>query len=166
MTNNLNVTVTAGLDKTKSVAQINQDIQKIEAQLKKLKLQATLEKGKSISEIQSQISALNKQKRNLYVDLKIRQKDLKRQYKQAVANIQAPSLNVDVNTNTAQKQISGLGNTIKSTTNATNTLSGALKGTLSETGLAISAQQALQLVRKTAQEATEAVREYDKYYPL
>ena len=163
MTNNLNVTVTAGLDKTKSVAQINQDIQKIEAQLKKLKLQATLEKGKSISEIQSQISALNKQKRNLYVDLKIRQKDLKRQYKQAVANIQAPSLNVDVNTNTAQKQISGLGNTIKSTTNATNTLSGALKGTLSETGLAISAQQALQLVRKTAQEATEAVREYDKY---
>lgn len=88
---------------------------------------------------------------------------MKRQYKQAVANIQAPSLNVDVNTNTAQKQISGLGNTIKSTTNATNTLSGALKGTLSETGLAISAQQALQLVRKTAQEATEAVREYDKY---
>ena len=163
MTNNLNVAVTAGLDKTKSVAQINQDIQKIEAQLKKLKLQATLEKGKSISEIQSQISALNKQKRNLYVDLKIRQKDLKRQYKQVIANIRAQSLNVDVNTNTAQKQISGLGNTIKSTTNATNTLSGALKGTLSETGLAISAQQALQLVRKAAQEATAAVKEYDKY---
>ncbi len=163
MTNNLNVAVTAGLDKTKSVAQINQDIQKIEAQLKKLKLQATLEKGKSISEIQSQISALNKQKRNLYVDLKIRQKDLKRQYKQVIANIQAQSLNVDVNTNTAQKQISGLGNIIKSTTNATNTLSGALKGTLSETGLAISAQQALQLVRKAAQEATAAIKEYDKY---
>lgn len=163
MTNNLNVAVTAGLDKTKSVAQINQDIQKIEAQLKKLKLQATLEKGKSISEIQSQISALNKQKRNLYVDLKIRQKDLKRQYKQVIANIRAQSLNVDVNTNTAQKQISGLGNTIKSTTNATNTLSGALKGTLSETGLAISAQQALQLVRKATQEATAAVKEYDKY---
>lgn len=163
MTNNLNVTVTAGLDKTKSVAQINQDIQKIKAQLKKLELQATLEKGKSISEIQSQINALNKQKRNLYVDLKIRQKDLKRQYKQAIANIHTQPLNVDVNTADAQKQMTGLGNTIKSTTNATNTLSGALKGTLSETGLAISAQQALQLVRKTAQEATEAVREYDKY---
>ena len=163
MTNNLNVTVTAGLDKTKSVAQINQDIQKIEAQLKKLKLQATLEKGKSISEIQSQINALNKQKRNLYVDLKIRQKDLKRQYKQAIANIHTQPLNVDVNTADAQKQMTGLGNTIKSTTNATNTLSGALKGTLSETGLAISAQQALQLVRKTAQEATAAVKEYDKY---
>jgi septal ring factor EnvC (AmiA/AmiB activator) len=85
MNNNLNVAVTAGLDKSRSVAQINQDIQKIETQLKKLKLQATLEKGKSVSEIQSQINALNKQKRNLYVDLKIRQKDLKRQYRQAIA---------------------------------------------------------------------------------
>ena len=45
MTNNLNVAATAGLDKSRSIAQINQDIQKIEAQLKKLKLQATLEKG-------------------------------------------------------------------------------------------------------------------------
>ena len=163
MTNNLNVTVTAGLDKSRSVAQINQDIQKIEAQLKKLKLQATLEKGKSISEIQSQISALNKQKRNLYVDLKIRQKDLKRQYRQAIANIHTQPLNVDVNTAAAQSQMTGLTNSVKTTTSETVTLADSLKKALSNTGLVISSQTALQLVRKAAQEATEAVREYDKY---
>ena len=163
MTNNLNVAVTAGLDKSRSIAQINQDIQKIEAQLKKLKLQATLEKGKSISEIQSQINALNKQKRNLYVDLKIRQKDLKRQYKQAIANIHTQPLNVDVNTAAAQSQMTGLTNSVKTTTSETVTLADSLKKALSNTGLVISSQTALQLVRKAAQEATEAVREYDKY---
>lgn len=161
--NNLNVTVTAGLDKIKSVAQINQDIQKIKAQLKKLELQATLEKGKSISEIQSQINALNKQKRNLYVDLKIRQKDLKRQYKQAIANIHTQPLNVDVNTADAQKQMTGLTNSVKVTANETGNLKDTLKNALSNTGLVISSQTALQLVRKAAQEATEAVKEYDKY---
>lgn len=159
--NNLNVTVTAGLDKTKSVAQINQDIQKIKAQLKKLELQATLEKGKSISEIQSQISALNKQKRNLYVDLKIRQKDLKRQYRQAIANIHTQPLNVDVNTAAAQSQMTGLTNSVKTTTSETVTLADSLKKALSNTGLVISSQTALQLVRKAAQEATAAVKEYD-----
>ena len=163
MNNNLNVAVTAGLDKSRSVAQINQDIQKIEAQLKKLKLQATLEKGKSISEIQSQINALNKQKRNLYVDLKIRQKDLKRQYRQAIANIHTQPLNVDVNTAAAQSQMTGLTNSVKTTTSETVTLADSLKKALSNTGLVISSQTALQLVRKAAQEATEAVKEYDKY---
>ena len=67
--NNLSVSVTAGLDKPKSVTQINNDILKIEGQLKKLKLQAKID-GKSNAEIQKQISALNKQKRNLYVDRK------------------------------------------------------------------------------------------------
>ncbi len=163
MTNNLNVAATAGLDKSRSIAQINQDIQKIEAQLKKLKLQATLEKGKSISEIQSQINALNKQKRNLYVDLKIRQKDLKRQYRQAIANIHTQPLNVDVNTAAAQSQMTGLTNSVKTTTSETVTLADSLKKALSNTGLVISSQTALQLVRKAAQEATEAVKEYDKY---
>lgn len=163
MNNNLNVAVTAGLDKSRSVAQINQDIQKIEAQLKKLKLQATLEKGKSISEIQSQINVLNKQKRNLFVDLKIRQKDLKRQYRQAIANIHTQPLNVDVNTAAAQSQMTGLTNSVKTTTSETVTLADSLKKALSNTGLVISSQTALQLVRKAAQEATEAVREYDKY---
>lgn len=163
MTNNLNVAATAGLDKSRSIAQINQDIQKIEAQLKKLKLQATLEKRKSISEIQSQINALNKQKRNLYVDLKIRQKDLKRQYRQAIANIHTQPLNVDVNTAAAQSQMTGLTNSVKTTTSETVTLADSLKKALSNTGLVISSQTALQLVRKAAQEATEAVKEYDKY---
>lgn len=163
MNNDLNVAVTAGLDKSRSVAQINQDIQKIEAQLKKLKLQATLEKGKSISEIQSQINALNKQKRNLYVDLKIRQKDLKRQYRQAIANIHTQHLNVDVNTAAAQSQMTGLTNSVKTTTSETVTLADSLKKALSNTGLVISSQTALQLVRKAAQKVTEAVKEYDKY---
>lgn len=40
-TNQLNVTVTAGLDKPRSVTQINNDIEKIKGQLKTLKLQAS-----------------------------------------------------------------------------------------------------------------------------
>ena len=161
--NNLNITVTAGLDKPRSAAQINQDIQKIEAQIRKLKLQATLDKGNSIAEIQNQINALNKQRRSLYIDLKIQQKDLKRQYKQAVSKIQTQTLNVDVDTAYAQSQMTGLTNSVKTTTSETVILANSLKKALSNTGLVISSQTALQLVRKAAQEATAAVKEYDKY---
>ena len=162
MDNNLKVLVTAELDKLKSVTQINQDIRKIEEQLKKLKLQATLDKGKSIAEIQSQINALNKQKRNLYVGLKLRKKGLKDQYKQAIANIQTQPLNVDVNTATAQKQMSGLTTSVKATSSETVTLGNTLNKTLNNIGLVVSAQTALNTIRQAAQEATEAVKEYDK----
>lgn len=163
MTNNLNVTVTAGLDKSKSVSQINQDIQKIQAQLKKLKLKAELDKGKSIAEIQKQIASLNKQKRNLYVDLKIRQKDLKKQYKQAVENIQRQALNVDISTSTAQNQMNSLTNSVRQTRSETVAFADSFKKAISNMGLVISAQTALQLVRKAADEATAAIKEYDKY---
>lgn len=162
MDNNLKVLVTAELDKLKSVTQINQDIKKIEEQLKKLKLQATLDKGKSVSEIQNQIKALNAQKRNLYVDLKLRKKGLKDQYKQAIANIQTQPLNVDVNTATAQKQMSGLTNSVKATSSETVRLGNTLNKTLNNIGLVVSAQTALNTIRQAAQEATEAVKEYDK----
>lgn len=161
MTNNLNISVTAGLNKLKSIETINQDIKKIEGQIKKLKLQATLDKGKSITEIQKQIKALNEQKRNLYVDLKLRKKDLKSQYKQAIVSIQTQPLNVDVNTAMAQNQMSGLTNSVKATTSETVTLASSLKKALTNSGLVISSQTSLQLVRKAAQEATAAVKEYD-----
>ena len=76
--NQLNIKITAGLDTKDSVTRINADIKKIEGQLKQLRLQAKLDNSKTNAEIQKQITALNKQKRQLYVDLKIRQKDLKK----------------------------------------------------------------------------------------
>lgn len=94
--NNLGLSVTAGLDKPKSVAQINNDLKKIEGQLKKLALQVKID-GRANAEIQKQISELNKQKRNLYVDLKLRQKDLKRQYKQIISQTQAQAQPLTIN---------------------------------------------------------------------
>lgn len=159
---NLGLSVTAGLEKPKSVTQINNDILKIEGQLKKLKLQVKID-GKANAEIQKQISALNKQKRNLYVDLKLRQKDLKKQYKQAVAEINQKPIDITVNTKNAEKQLSGLNNSIQTTRSETVTLANTLTKALNNMGLVVSAQTALQLVRKAAQEATDAVKEYDKY---
>ena len=127
--NNLGLSVIAGLDKPKSVAQINSDILAIEAQLKKLKLQVKID-GKSNSDIQRQISALNKQKRNLYVDLKIRKNDLKRQYKQAVNELQNNPISVKVNTSNAQKQMTGLTNSVKNTKDETFSLANALRKAL------------------------------------
>ena len=160
--NNLGLSVIAGLDKPKSVAQINSDILAIEAQLKKLKLQVKID-GKSNSDIQRQISALNKQKRNLYVDLKIRKNDLKRQYKQAVNELQNNPISVKVNTSNAQKQMTGLTNSVKNTKDETFSLANALRKALNNTGYVISSQLALQLVRNAAREATDALKEYDKY---
>lgn len=160
--NSIDIKLTAGLDIQKSVAQINSEIQKIEGQLKKLKLQAKLD-GKASAELQKQISALNKQKRNLYVDLKLRQKDLKKQYKQLTAQLQSQPINVNVNTSNAQKQITGLNNTVRSTKNETETLGNSIVKTLNNMVLVVSAQTALQTIRRAAQEATEAVKEYDKY---
>lgn len=160
--NNLGLSVIAGLDKPKSVAQINSDILAIEAQLKKLKLQVKID-GKSNSDIQRQISALNKQKRNLYVDLKIRKNDLKRQYNQAVNELQNNPISVKVNTSNAQKQMTGLTNSVKNTKDETFSLANALRKALNNTGYVISSQLALQLVRNAAREATDALKEYDKY---
>lgn len=161
--NQLNIKITAGLDTKDSVTRINADIKKIEGQLKQLKLQAKLDNSKTNAEIQKQITALNKQKRQLYVDLKIRQKDLKKQYKQAVSQIDQKPVEIEVKTNNAQKQLSGLSNSVKSANNETVTLGNTLNKTLNNIGLVVSAQTALNTIRKAAQEATEAVKEYDKY---
>lgn len=161
--NQLNVTVTAGLDKPKSVAEINNDIDKIKSQLKRLKLQAGIEKGKALNEINRQISELNKQKKQLYIDLKLRQKDLKQQYRQAVSQIHSQPLNIAVDATNAQRQITGLAGSVKTTSNETVNLASALKRVVTNAGLTISAQTALQYIRRIAQEATDALKEYDKY---
>lgn len=160
--NQLNIKITACLDLQGSVTRINADIKKLESQLKQLKLQAKLDNNKTNAEIQKQITALNKQKRQLYVDLKIRQKDLKKQYKQAVSQINQKPIEIEVKTNNSQKQLSGLNNSIKATNNETITLGNTLTKTLNNIGLVVSAQTALNTIRKAAQEATEAVKEYDK----
>lgn len=160
--NQLNIKITAGLDLQGSVTRINADIKKLESQLKQLKLQAKLDNNKTNAEIQKQITALNKQKRQLYVDLKIRQKDLKKQYKQAVSQINQKTIEIEVKTNNSQKQLSGLNNSIKAANNETITLGNTLTKTLNNIGLVVSAQTALNTIRKAAQEATEAVKEYDK----
>lgn len=160
--NQLNIKITAGLDLQGSVTRINADIKKLESQLKQLKLQARLDNNKTNAEIQKQITALNKQKRQLYVDLKIRQKDLKKQYKQAVSQINQKPIEIEVKTNNSQKQLSGLNNSIKATNNETITLGNTLTKTLNNIGLVVSAQTALNTIRKAAQEATEAVKEYDQ----
>lgn len=161
--NQLNIKITAGLDTKDSVTRINADIKKIEGQLKQLRLQAKLDNSKTNAEIQKQITALNKQKRQLYVDLKIRQKDLKKQYKHAVSQIDQKPVEIEVKTNNAQKQLSGLSNSVKSANNETVSLGNTLNKTLNNIGLVVSAQTALNTIRRAAQEATEAVKEYDKY---
>ena len=95
--------------------------------------------------------------------MKIRQKDLKKQYKQAVSQINRKPVEIEVKTNNAQKQLSGLSNSVKSANNETVSLGNTLNKTLNNIGLVVSAQTALNTIRRAAQEATEAVKEYDKY---
>ncbi|MDD7280305.1 MAG: phage tail tape measure protein [Oscillospiraceae bacterium] len=160
--NNLGLSVIAGLDRSRSLIQINSDIKRIESQINKLNLQIKLD-GNSNAEIQRQISELSRQRRNLYVDLKIRKNDLKRQYKQAVNELQNNPINVKVNTSNAQKQMTGLTNSVRNTKDETFSLANALRKALNNTGYVISSQLALQLVRNAAREATDALKEYDKY---
>ena len=56
-----------------------------------------------------------------------------------------------------------MNNSIQTTRSETVTLANTLTKALNNMGLVVSAQTALQLVRKAAQEATDAVKEYDKY---
>lgn len=157
--NELQVVITAGLDEKRSIAKINRDIEVIEKKLKNLKLQASLDSSKSKAEIQKQIENLNRQKKKLYVDLQLRKDTLKKQYQE----LQKSNLKLNVDTSTAEKNIKNVGNTITSTTNETAKLGVTLKNTLSDFGLTISARAALELIRKAANEATAAVREYDEY---
>lgn len=156
----LNILITAGLNKDKSVTEINKNIKQIEKKIEKLKLQATLDKDKSKSAITKEIENLNKKKRQLYVDLKLRKNDLKKQF----LEIQKENnLSLNVNTVNAQKQIKNISQTMGDTKNETIGLGLALKNAFTNAGLVISAQNALQMIRKAANEATQAVKEYDQY---
>lgn len=160
MNNELEILVSADLDQNKSIVAINKSIEKLEKKIQKIKLTATLDNGKSKAEIQKQIESLNKQRKKLYVDLQLRKDTLKKQYKelQKESNF---TLNVD--TSIAEKNIKNVGNTITSTTNETVGLGLALKNAFTNAGLVISAQNALHMIRKAANEATQAVKEYDQY---
>jgi len=156
----LEILIKSDLNVNQSIPSINKSIEKIEKKINKLKLQATLDNSKSKAEIQKQIETLNKQKKKLYVDLKLRKNDIKKQ----ILEIQKEyNLLLNVDTANAQKQIKNVSNTMGDTKNETVGLGLALKNAFSNAGFAISAQSALQLVRKAANEATQAVKEYDQY---
>ena len=156
----LEILISADLSVNQSIPSINKSIEKLEKKINKLKLQATLDKDKSKSAILKEVERLNKQKRQLYVDLKLRKNDLKKQFLE-IQKENNLSLNVD--TVNAQKQIKNVSSVMGDTKSETVGLGLALKNAFSNAGLVISAQSALQLVRKAANEATQAVKEYDRY---
>lgn len=155
----LEIVIQANIDQNKTVTAINKSIEEIEKKIKKLKLQIEVD-SKSKSAIIKEIEKLNKQKRQLFVDLKLRKNDLKKQF----LEIQKESnLSLNVNTETAQRQIKNVSNTMGDTKNETIGLGLALKNAFSNAGLIMTAQNALNLVKRAANEATKAVREYDEY---
>lgn len=156
----LEVLITAGLNQNKSVTEINKNIKAIEKKINKLKLQATLDNSKSKAEIQKQIESLNKQRKKLYVDLQLRKDTLKKQYKELQKE---SNFTLNVNTSTAEKNIRNVSNTITGATNESVTFGLALKNALSNAGLVMSAQRALNLVRRAINEATKSIKEYDEY---
>lgn len=158
--NELEILISADLNVNQSIPSINKSIEKLEKKIDKLKLQATLDNGKSKAEIQKQIETLNKQKKKLYVDLQLRKGTLKKQYQELQKE---SNLTLNVNTVNAQRQIKNMSSVMGGTKSETVGLGLALKNAFSNAGLAISAQSALQLVRKAANEATQAVKEYDQY---
>ena len=160
MDNELEILVSTDLDHDKSVTAINKSIKKIEKKIEKLKLQVTLNDEKSKSAITKEIEKLNKKKRQLYVDLKLRKNDLKKQFLE-IQKENNLSLNVD--TAKAQKEINQTTNAVQATRSETVTLANSLQKTFSNMGLVVSAQMALQLIRKAAKEASQAVEEYDSY---
>lgn len=156
----LEILISADLNVNQSIPSINKSIEKLEKKINKLKLKATLDHGKSKTEIQKQIETLNKQRKKLYVDLQLRKDTLKKQYQELQ---RGNNFSINVDTVNAQKQLKNVSHTMGDTKNETVGLGLALKNAFSNAGLAISAQSALQLVRKAANEATQAVKEYDRY---
>lgn len=157
---NLGVSVTAGLNREKSIAQINADIKQIEKRIDKIKLQITLDKNKSNEALQKEIKKLNETKRQLYVDLKLRKDELKKQY-QEIQKESNLALNVD--TAKAQKNIAATTNEIRLTREETESLANSLVKAFGNIGIVISAQTAFQLIRRASKEAIEAIKEYDSY---
>lgn len=155
----LEILVQADLNVNRSILSINKSIKEIENKIKKLKLQMEVD-SKSKSTILKEITNLNKQKRQLFVDLKLRKNDLKKQFLE-IQKENNLALNVD--TMSAQSQIKNMSHVMGDTKNETIGLGLALKNAFSNARLVISAQSALNLIRQAANEATKAVKEYDEY---
>lgn len=156
---NLEIQISARLDKQQSVQNINKDIAKIEKQLKQLKLMLSVSKD-SRSEIEKEITNLSKKKRQLFVDLKLRKDALKAEYKALQSQ---NNMTLDIDTANAVKNVNTTTNAVRATKNETLSLADGLKNALNNMGLVISAQTALQIVRHAARDALDAIKEYDSY---
>ena len=157
--NELNIEIRAELDIEKSIAKINADLEKIEEQIKELEVNVSLNKGDSLKKINNQIEELNKQKQDLTAELKLNQDALKKQYKEIQNNNE---ISLDIETDKASKQLSGISGNISSVNAETMGLAHSFKSAFANMGLALSTESILRTIKQLEEEATEAVKLYDK----
>lgn len=159
MPDNDGLKIVVSLDVKKCIERINADLVKIEKQIKELEIKATLNKGESLKNINQQIDELNKQKQDLTAELKLNTEKLQKQY----SDIQRKNdMSVNIETDKASKQLSGIGGNISSVNNQTMELADSLKSAFANMGLALSTESIFRAIKELAAEATEAVKEYDR----
>lgn len=159
MPDNDGLKIVVSLDVKKSIEKINADLANIEKQIKELEIKATLNKGESLKNINQQIDELNRQKQDLTAELKLNTEKLEKQY----SDIQRKNdMSVNIKTDKASKQISGIGGNISSVNNQTMELADSLKSAFANMGLALSTESIFRAIKELAAEATEAVKEYDR----
>lgn len=159
MPDNDGLKIVVSLDIKKCIERINADLANIEKQIKELEIKATLNKGESLKNINQQIDELNRQKQDLTAELKLNTEKLEKQY----SDIQRKNdMSVNIKTDKASKQISGIGGNISSVNNQTMELADSLKSAFANMGLALSTESIFRAIKELAAEATEAVKEYDR----
>lgn len=159
MPDNDGLKIVVSLDVKKCIERINADLANIEKQIKELEIKATLNKGESLKSINQQIDELNKQKQDLTAELKLNTEKLEKQY----SDIQRKNdMSVNIETDKASKQLSGIGGNISNVNNQTMELADSLKSAFANMGLALSTESIFRAIKELAAEATEAVKEYDR----
>ena len=152
------IKLTAGLNISESVKKLNSDIEKINGRLKYLRLIAKLDDNAK-AEIEKQIKELSTQKRALELEVSLKTEQLEKQ----IENIQSQHIQLDIDTSNAAQQIDNMSSSIGETNNAVTNLGRSFNTDVKDSLMFISARQGLQMLKQFANEAVDAVKEYDKY---
>ena len=170
---NINISVEAEWDFEESAKKLNKGLKKIEKRLNALSIKAKLDE-KTNTELQNLIQKLNKVKKlanqiekkgiklNTQSDNSI-DKTVSKLQKAGQAINDLNNKSIDVDTKKAENNIDNLNDSLKGVENSVDGAGKSLKEMLKDIGISMGTREALEAIKRTLNDITDAVKEYDQY---
>ncbi len=171
--NNNKIVLTASLEIAQTVAQINKDLDTVQQRLNQLTIDINIDAdlrrnikslANDLSQIRTIISQIDISRLNINAtQSEANLSDIRAELSEIRQLIsQLNNHNININTSQAEEGIRNIGEVAENAGNATNSLATNLRNALGDFGFALTAHEALEMIKHAAEEALEAVKEFNK----